>query len=54
VISGVPGASQFPTPQKLFTVESLGGWKTLSKRFFDPESGVVTKIEQSLGVSTSK
>jgi sulfate transport system substrate-binding protein len=54
VIEGVPGASKFPTPQKLFTVEELGGWKTLAKRFFDPETGVVTKIEQSLGVSTSK
>jgi sulfate/thiosulfate-binding protein len=54
VIEGVPGASKFPTPQKLFTVESLGGWAVLGKRFFDPESGVVTKIEQSLGVATSK
>jgi sulfate transport system substrate-binding protein len=54
VIEGVPGASGFPTPKKLFTAESLGGWATLGKRFFDPESGVVTKLEQSLGVSTSK
>ncbi|MEA2313620.1 MAG: sulfate/thiosulfate transport system substrate-binding protein [Solirubrobacteraceae bacterium] len=54
VIGGVPGASKLPTPQKLFTTDSLGGWKVLAKRFFDPESGLVTKIEQSLGVSTSK
>jgi sulfate/thiosulfate-binding protein len=54
VIEGVPGASKFPTPQKLFTIESLGGWRTLAKRFFDPEAGVVTKIEQSLGVPISK
>jgi sulfate transport system substrate-binding protein len=54
VIEGVPGASKFPAPQKLFTAESLGGWKALTKRFFEPETGVVTKIEQSLGVSTSK
>jgi sulfate/thiosulfate-binding protein len=54
VIEGVPGASQFPTPTGLFTIESVGGWKTVTKQFFEPETGVVTKIEQSLGVSTSK
>jgi sulfate/thiosulfate-binding protein len=54
VISGVPGASKFPTPPGLFTIDSLGGWKTVTKQFFEPETGIVTKIEQSLGVSTAK
>jgi sulfate/thiosulfate-binding protein len=54
VISGVPGASKFPTPPGLFTIDSLGGWKKITKEFFEPETGIVTKIEQSLGVSTSK
>lgn len=54
VISGVAGASRFPTPAGLFTIESLGGWKTVAKQFFEPETGIVTKIEQSLGVSTAK
>jgi sulfate transport system substrate-binding protein len=54
VISGVAGASKFSTPPGLFTIESLGGWKTVTKQFFDPTSGIVTKIEQSLGVSTGK
>ena len=54
VISGVPGASGFPTPSGLFTIDSLGGWKTVTKQFFEPETGIVTKIEQSLGVSTGK
>ena len=54
VISGVPGASKFPTPPGLFTIDSLGGWKSVTKQFFEPETGIVTKIEQSLGVSTSK
>jgi sulfate/thiosulfate-binding protein len=54
VISGVPGASAFPTPPGLFTIESLGGWSAVDKRFFEPETGLVTKIEQSLGVSTAK
>lgn len=54
VISGVPGASAFPTPPQLFTIESLGGWKQVTKQFFEPETGSVAKIEQSLGVSTAK
>jgi sulfate/thiosulfate transport system substrate-binding protein len=51
VSAGVP-AGQFPSPPGLFTIDSLGGWKTVTKRFFDPETGLVAKIEQSLGVST--
>lgn len=54
VISGVPGAGKFPTPTNLFTISSLGGWKAVTKQFFEPETGIVTKIEQSLGVSTAK
>jgi sulfate transport system substrate-binding protein len=54
VIAGVAAPGQFPTPSGLFTIEDLGGWKTVSKQFFEPETGIVTKIEQSLGVSTSK
>jgi sulfate/thiosulfate transport system substrate-binding protein len=53
VTSGVPGAN-FPTPPGLFTIDALGGWKTVTKQFFEPETGIVSKIEQSLGVSTSK
>jgi sulfate/thiosulfate transport system substrate-binding protein len=53
VISGVAGA-HFPTPSGLFTIDSLGGWKAVSKQFFENETGVVAKIEQSLGVSTAK
>ena len=54
VIPGVAAPGQFPTPTGLFTIESLGGWKAVSKKFFEPETGIVTKIEQSLGVSTAK
>jgi sulfate/thiosulfate-binding protein len=54
VIAGVPGADKFPTPKELFTIEHLGGWKAVTKQFFEPETGIVTKIEQSLGVSTAK
>jgi sulfate/thiosulfate-binding protein len=54
VISGVPASSKFPTPSGLFTIASVGGWKTVTKQFFEAETGIVTKIEQSLGVSTAK
>ncbi len=43
----------FPTPPDLFTIASLGGWTADTTKFFGPTSGIVTKIEQSLGVSTS-
>jgi sulfate/thiosulfate-binding protein len=56
VIEGVAAPGQFPTPAGLFTIDSLGGWKKVAKEFFETEgtAGVVTKIEQSLGVSTAK
>ena len=50
----VAGASVFPTPPGLFTIDSLGGWAKVTKQFFDPTAGIVTKIEQSLGVSTAR
>jgi sulfate/thiosulfate transport system substrate-binding protein len=43
----------FPTPSDLFTITSLGGWTKDAKSFFDPQTGIVTKIEASLGVSTA-
>jgi sulfate/thiosulfate-binding protein len=54
VIGGVAQAASFPTPPGLFTIEALGGWSKVDKQFFEPETGIVTKIEQSLGVSTAK
>jgi sulfate transport system substrate-binding protein len=55
VISSAAQASgvTFPTPSDLFTIASLGGWTKDAKSFFDPQSGIVAKIESSLGVSTS-
>ncbi len=53
VISGVAGPN-FPKPPGLFTIDSVGGWKSVTKKFFEPETGIVTKIEESLGVSTAK
>jgi len=54
VIEGVPGAEKFKNPPGLFTIAYLGGWKKVNEKFFEKETGLVTKIEESLGVSTSK
>jgi len=54
VTRGVVAARRFPARPGLFTIAALGGWPTVTKQFFDPAIGVVTKIEQSLGVSTGK
>ena len=54
VIEGVAAPGQFPTPPDLFTIEALGGWTKVDKEFFETGTGIVTKIEQSLGVSTAK
>jgi len=44
-------AAPFPTVKKLVTIADLGGWSTVSKKFFDEKTGIVTKIQDSSGVS---
>jgi len=46
-------ASKFPTPPQLFTIASLGGWTQVTKTFFAPSTGLITKIEQAAGVPTA-
>jgi len=53
VLASVAKQFSFPKPEKLFTIESLGGWTKVNGSFFDPETGKVAKIEAGLGVSTS-
>jgi sulfate transport system substrate-binding protein len=54
VVPGVAVAASFPKPPGLFTIGYLGGWKAVTKQFFDPTSGLIIKIEQGLGVTTTK
>ena len=54
VLPGVASQFKFPKPKKLFTITSLGGWTTVNTKFFNATTGIVAKIEQGLGVSTSK
>jgi sulfate/thiosulfate transport system substrate-binding protein len=43
----------FTTPGQLFDIGFVGGWTSVTNTFFDTSDGVVTEIEQSLGVSTA-
>jgi len=52
VVTGIGGPT-FPTPPGLFTIDDLGGWTSVTKTFFDATSGIVTQIEQRLGVATA-
>mgnify|MGYP003287913462 CR=1 FL=1 len=52
VVQSVLASTSFPKPSALFTIEKFGGWSEVKTKFFDPEEGLVTKIEQDLGVST--
>jgi sulfate transport system substrate-binding protein len=49
VLEGVSGPDAFPTPPKLFTIDDLGGWTDVTKRFFDPTSGLIVPIEKAVG-----
>ncbi|WP_413467535.1 sulfate ABC transporter substrate-binding protein [Mycobacterium sp. RTGN3] len=37
-------STDFPTPEKLWTIDDLGGWKTVDPALFDKENGTITKI----------
>jgi len=39
----------YPVRPWLFTIQKLGGWAKVQKQFFDPKTGIVTKIEAGLG-----
>src|SRR3954451_16566437 len=54
VVKSAPGASKFPVPKDLFTIQKFGGWAEVTKKFFDPDNSVMATIEKGPGVSTSK
>jgi sulfate/thiosulfate transport system substrate-binding protein len=48
----VPAAARgfsFPAGPHLFTIKWLGGWAKVDKRFFDPNTGIVTRIQRQTG-----
>lgn len=42
-------SNPYPTPSKLITVDSIGGWDKVNDEFFGDPNGIVTKIEGSSG-----
>jgi sulfate transport system substrate-binding protein len=51
----VPAAAKgysFPVRPQLFSIKWLGGWAKVDKRFFDPNTGIVTKIQRESGTSS--
>jgi sulfate transport system substrate-binding protein len=49
VIKSVIKKFNFPVRPWLFTIHRFGGWAKVDKRFFDPRSSVMSRIEASLG-----
>jgi sulfate/thiosulfate transport system substrate-binding protein len=37
-------ANDFPVPQKLWTIDDLGGWSAVDPALFDKDNGTITKI----------
>jgi sulfate transport system substrate-binding protein len=54
VRSGIAKSGEFKQPASLFTIQDLGGWDSATKRFFDPDTGVLVDVEHQLGVPTKK
>ncbi len=50
------GGGAVPLPQAqdaCSPIDKFGGWTAVNTKFFDPQTGIVAKDEQSLGVSTA-
>jgi sulfate transport system substrate-binding protein len=40
-------ASSFPVPSKLWSIDDLGGWKTVDKALFAKDTGTIAVIYDS-------
>jgi sulfate transport system substrate-binding protein len=49
VVSAAARGFNFPTRPQLFTIKYVGGWAKVEKKFFDPRTGVMAKIQGSGG-----
>ena len=49
LLKAATAGHSFPSRPQLFTIAYVGGWAKVEKRFFDPKTGVMAKIEGSLG-----
>jgi sulfate transport system substrate-binding protein len=49
VVASAAKGFNFPTRPQLFTIKYVGGWAKVEKKFFDPNTGVMAKIQESGG-----
>lgn len=49
VVQSANKGFSFPVRPQLFAIAYVGGWAKVNKQFFDPNTGVMAKIEKSLG-----
>jgi sulfate/thiosulfate transport system substrate-binding protein len=49
LIKGVTQGLNFPVRPQLFTIKYVGGWAKVEKRFFDPRTGIMARIQASSG-----
>jgi len=49
VIKGVTQGLNFPQRPQLFTIKYVGGWPKVDKRFFDPRTGIIAKLQSNGG-----
>ncbi|HSR25611.1 MAG TPA: sulfate ABC transporter substrate-binding protein [Candidatus Eisenbacteria bacterium] len=52
VVSGVAGSGEFVNPATLYTIDDVGGWTSVDKKLFDPQTGALVDVERKLGVAT--
>jgi sulfate/thiosulfate transport system substrate-binding protein len=49
VLKSASKGFSFPYPPGIFSIQWLGGWAKVDKQFFDPNKGIVTKIQKRHG-----
>ena len=42
----------YPKPPSLFTIEDVGGWKSVQTTFFDRETGFMAEVQRDIGAPT--
>jgi sulfate transport system substrate-binding protein len=49
VVASAARGFNFPTRPQLFTIKYVGGWANVEKKFFDPNTGIMTRFQGSNG-----
>ena len=52
VVKSVYNEFNFPKPPDLFTIGYVGGWNNVNDKFFDPQNGIMAKINREVGQPT--